>query len=64
VTIEQDSGGFTVTRSDLDLTADVPGLDEQRLRALADEAKANCPISKLLDAEMDLKVQVTSDAAA
>jgi osmotically inducible protein OsmC len=64
VTIEQDSGGFTVTRSDLDLTADVPGLDEQRLRALADEAKANCPISKLLDAEMDLKVQVTSDATA
>jgi osmotically inducible protein OsmC len=64
VTIEQDGAGFTVTRSDLELTADVPGLDEARLRALAEEAKANCPISKLLDAEMDLKVHVASEAAA
>ena len=64
VTIEQDGGGFTVTRSDLELTADVPGLAEDRLRALAEDAKANCPISKLLDAEMDLKVHVASEAAA
>jgi osmotically inducible protein OsmC len=64
VTIEQDGAGFTVTRSDLDLTADVPALDEARLRALAEDAKANCPISKLLDAEMDLKVHVASEATA
>jgi lipoyl-dependent peroxiredoxin len=64
VTIDQDGGGFTVTRSDLDLTADVPGLDEDRLRALADDAKANCPISKLLKAEMDLKVHTAAPAGA
>lgn len=64
VTIEEEGGGFTVTRSDLDLTADVAGLDEDRLRALADDAKANCPISKLLKAEMELTVHVAAPAPA
>lgn len=58
VTLEQDGGGFTITRSDLQLTASVPGLDEQRLRQLAEEAKAGCPVSKLLKAGMTLDVDV------
>jgi lipoyl-dependent peroxiredoxin len=63
VTIEPDGDSFTITRSDLELTADVPGIDEDRLRRLADDAKANCPVSKLLDAEMDLTVRVGAPAA-
>jgi len=42
----------------------VPKLDEERLRALAEDAKKNCPISKLLKAETDLKVTVGAGAAA
>ena len=64
VKLEQDGDGFTVTRSDLALTADVPDLDEQRLRALAEEAEKNCPISKLLKAEIGLTVTVGAGAAA
>ena len=64
VKLEQDGDGFTVTRSDLALTADVPDLDEQRLRALAAEAEKNCPISKLLKAEIGLTVTVGAPAAA
>ncbi len=64
VTLEQDGAGFTVTRSDLKLTASVPGLDEGRLRELAEEAKRNCPVSKLLNAEMDLAVEVRQAASA
>lgn len=64
VKLEQEGEGFRVSRSDLELTASVPDLDEQKLRALAEEAKANCPISKLLDAEMDLQVRVEAGAAA
>lgn len=64
VTIEQDGGGFTITRSDLDLTADVPGFDEERLRAMADDAKKNCPVSKLLKAEMGLTVHSGAPTAA
>lgn len=64
VKLEKDGEGFKVSRSDLQLTASVPDIDEKKLRELADEAKANCPISKLLDAEMDLEVKIEAGAAA
>ena len=56
VKLEKDGEGFSVTRSDLTLSADVP-LDEARLRELAEDAKKNCPISKLLNAEMNLEIK-------
>ena len=55
VTLEKDGDGFTVTRSDLTLKGRVPGIDEDAFRTLAEGAKANCPISKLLNAEMTLE---------
>jgi osmotically inducible protein OsmC len=64
VKLEQEGEGFKVSRSDLDLTADVPGLDEVQLRALAQEAKTNCPISKLLNADMNLTIHVGAEASA
>jgi osmotically inducible protein OsmC len=64
VTLGQEGEGFTITRSDLQLTADVPGIDEQRLRALAEDAKKNCPVSKLLRAEMALTLNVGAGATA
>jgi osmotically inducible protein OsmC len=62
VKLEQDGDGFKVTRSDLDLIADVPDLDEDKLRSIAKDAKENCPISKLLDADIDLTVRVGAAA--
>ena len=62
VKLDKDGEGFRVTRSDLELSADVPGIDEDKLRALADGAKANCPISKLLNAEMSLDVKFAARA--
>ena len=64
VKLEQDGAGFTVTRSDLKLRASVPGIDDARLRELAEDAKKNCPISKLLKAEMNLEVEIASAAEA
>jgi osmotically inducible protein OsmC len=64
VTIEQEGEGFRITRSDLALTADVAGIDEQRVQQLAEDAKANCPVSRLLNAEMSLTVNVGAPAAA
>jgi osmotically inducible protein OsmC len=64
VRLDQEGEGFKVSRSDLQLTADVPGLDESRLRALAEDAKKNCPISKLLNADMELTVHAGAEAAA
>jgi len=54
VTLDKDGDGFKVTRSDLTLSAEVPGISDEDLRALAEVAKANCPISKLLNAEVSL----------
>ena len=56
VKLEQDGAGFKVSRSDLRLTASVPGIEEAELRRLAEEAKAGCPISKALNVEMTLEV--------
>jgi osmotically inducible protein OsmC len=64
VKLEPDGDGFKVSRSDLELRADVPDLDEDKLRALAEDAKKNCPISKLLDADMDLKIHTGAEASA
>jgi osmotically inducible protein OsmC len=64
VKLDQDGAGFSVTRSDLKLRASVPGIEEARLRELAEEAKKNCPISKLLKAEMNLEVEVVAPAGA
>ena len=64
VTLDKDGEGFRVTRSDLHLTAAVPGLDDARVRQLAEEAKANCPLSKALNVEMTLAIDVREPAAA
>jgi lipoyl-dependent peroxiredoxin len=56
VSLDKDGDGFTITRSDLVLTGTVSGIDEAQFMKLAAEAKANCPVSKLLNAEITLEV--------
>ena len=55
VTLDKDGEGFAVTKSALSLVARVPGIDEAEFATIADEAKANCPISKLLNCEITLE---------
>lgn len=54
VSLDKDGAGFKVTRSALTLEAKVDGIDEAEFGRIADKAKANCPISKLLNAEITL----------
>lgn len=54
VTLDKDGEGFTVTKSALTLTAKIPGIAQAEFDRIAAEAKANCPISKLLKAEITL----------
>ncbi|TGX53938.1 OsmC family peroxiredoxin [Sphingomonas gei] len=54
VKLEQQGDGFAITRSDLTLKAEVPGISPQQFDELAAGAKANCPVSKLLNAEVTL----------
>jgi osmotically inducible protein OsmC len=58
VSLDQEGDGFRVTRSDLSLEAQVPGVDEARFGEIAQGAKANCPISKLLNAEIGFEYRL------
>ena len=58
VTLDKDGEGFSITRSDLDLTATVDGIDADQFAAIAADAKANCPVSKVLNAEITLTHQL------
>ena len=59
VKLDKEGEGFKISRSDLTLTAHLPGIDPERFAAIAEEAKANCPVSKLLNAEMNLAHRLT-----
>ncbi len=54
VSLDKDGDGFKVTKSALTLTANVPGIDQAKFEEIAAGAKAGCPISKLLNAEITL----------
>ncbi len=43
-----------VTNSDLVLTANIPGISKEKFDECAENAKANCPISKLLNSNISL----------
>jgi lipoyl-dependent peroxiredoxin len=55
--ITLDSG--KITGSKLQLIAEVPGIDQQKFNECAEEAKANCPISLLLNTNISLEAQLS-----
>jgi lipoyl-dependent peroxiredoxin len=40
--------------------AEVPGIDQQKFNECAEDAKANCPISQLLNTNITLEAQLNS----
>jgi osmotically inducible protein OsmC len=56
VTLEKVGAGFEITASHLTVSAIVPGMDSAKFLELANKAKAGCPVSKLM------KAQITMDA--
>ena len=54
VTLEPDGSGFKVSKSALKLEASVPNITREEFQKLAEGAKAGCPISKVLKAEITL----------
>jgi len=59
VTLEKTEAGFTITEVHLNVSAKVPGSDKQAFETAANNAKAGCPISRLLNAKitMDAKLE-------
>ena len=58
VSLDPDGSGFRISRSALTLDADVPGIDRPKFDELAGEAERNCPVSKLLNAEITLQANL------
>ena len=63
LTMEPQGGGFAITAIRLDLQARVPNLDDAKFQELANEAKANCPVSKVLNATITLDAKLEQGAA-
>ncbi|HLG60100.1 MAG TPA: OsmC family protein [Vicinamibacterales bacterium] len=59
VNLEKTDAGFTITAVHLDVTAKIPGADRAKFETAANNAKAGCPVSRLLNATitMDAKLE-------
>ena len=60
VTLEQVEGGYAITAVHLRLRAKIPGADQETFEKLSGMAKAGCPVSKLLKAEITLDAVLVS----
>lgn len=58
VTLSEVDGGFAVTKVHLDVTAKIPGISEADFQEVAEATKKNCPISKLLSAEITMDAKL------
>jgi osmotically inducible protein OsmC len=64
VTLEKLEAGFTVTKVHLDVTAKIPGADAAAFETAAQDAKAGCPISRLLKAEITMTAKLVGERAS
>jgi len=56
--------GFGITTIDLDVEAQVPGLDEKKFMEVAEATKTGCPVSKVLTgAKINLRARLLAGAA-
>ncbi len=58
ITLEMTDSGFAVTQSHLAVTAKIPGADKAKFETAAGNAKAGCPISKLLNCKITMEAKL------
>ena len=59
VHLEKTDAGMTVTKIDLVANATVPGIDKSEVDKIAEDAKATCPISRLLSPGAEITLDAT-----
>jgi osmotically inducible protein OsmC len=57
-------GGTGITKIALEVTGRVPGIDEEAFIETAEDAKANCPVSKALTGVGEITVEATLESLA
>jgi osmotically inducible protein OsmC len=60
VTLEKTDAGFTITTVHLDVKVKIPGADKQAFETAANNAKAGCPISRVLNAKITMDAQLVA----
>lgn len=63
LTMDKLDVGWTVTKIHLDVTARIPGADKAAFDKAAENAKAGCPISRLLKAEITMSARLVGGQA-
>jgi len=58
LTLEKLDSGWTITAVHLDVTAKVPGASADAFNKAANDAKAGCPVSKVLNAKITMSAQL------
>ena len=58
VTLEPEGKGYRISRSALTLRAKVPNIEEPKFAEMAKDAEKNCPVSKVLKAEITLDAKL------
>jgi lipoyl-dependent peroxiredoxin len=58
LTMEQQSNGWAIKAVHLELSAKVPNIDDTAFQKIAVGAKENCPVSKILNAEITLEAKL------
>lgn len=54
ISLEQTADGFTISKSHIDLIAEIPGVDKAKFDAAVKAAEVGCPVSKLFKAEISV----------
>jgi lipoyl-dependent peroxiredoxin len=60
VSLDKLEKGWTVTKIHLDVVAKIPGGDAAKFQTAAANAKAGCPISRLLNAEITMDAKLSA----
>jgi osmotically inducible protein OsmC len=58
--IEKDGDGSSITSVHLTLVAKIPGIDNATFQSIATNAKAGCPVSKLMNVKIGFEVTLAS----
>ena len=59
VSLEPEGQGFKISKSALTLRAQIPGIEQAQFDQLTREAELNCPVSKVLNAEITLNATLS-----
>lgn len=62
VSLEKVGDGFSITKSHLDLVAQIPNADKAKFDAAVKAAETGCPVSRLLKAEITVNAQLQASA--